>query len=268
MSDPSAESVLRVARESALAAGKILLRGLEEGFRVSSKGAYHDLVTNVDLESERLIVDRIRSHFPDHDVAGEEGKYPQTGSRWQWCIDPIDGTVNYTKGLPFFSVSIAVQCDGRLVAGVVHDPTRAETFWASTGAGAYLDGRRIHVSQAQDLRDAMLATGFHYDRGGPMLRTLDTMRRFLQGGVVEIRRIGSAALELAYVACGRLDGFWEHRLMPWDLAAGVLLVREAGGRATDLDGVDLEVRQSFTVATNGRLHEAVLGVIRAGAAAP
>jgi myo-inositol-1(or 4)-monophosphatase len=257
-----ADTILAVARECASEAGELLRRTTSEGFTVSSKSVYHDLVTTADVESERLIVERIRRSFPDHDIEAEEGKYPRSGARYCWVIDPIDGTVNFAKGVPFYCVSIGVTLDGRPLVGVVHDPSRRETFWATAGGGAFLDGKRIQVTGSTALRDALLATGFHYDRGQPMLDTLETIKRFFLGGVVEIRRIGSAALELAYVAAGRLDGFWEHRLMSWDIAAGMLLVREAGGRATDRDGVDLSVRKSFTVASNGLLHDPMLTVIR------
>jgi myo-inositol-1(or 4)-monophosphatase len=256
------EPILEVALSCARAAGAVLRRTTAEGFTVSSKAVEHDLVTTADLESEGLIVEMIRQRFPSHDVEAEEGKYPLTGARLRWVIDPIDGTVNFAKGVPFFCVSIGVTLDGEPLAAVVHDPSRDETFWATAGGGAYLDGRRIEVTETELLRDALLATGFHYDRGQRMLDTLETIKRFFLGGVVEVRRIGSAALELAYVAAGRLDGFWEHRLMSWDIAAGMLLVREAGGRATNRDGQDLEVRSSFTVASNGLIHDAMLEVIR------
>jgi myo-inositol-1(or 4)-monophosphatase len=261
-SSPLTDRILGVARESALAAGAVLRRTTAEGFSVSSKEVYHDLVTSADLESERVVVGMIRDVFPDHDIEAEEGKYPRSGSRYRWVIDPIDGTVNFAKGVPFYCISIGVVCDERPLVGVIHDPSRQETFWATAGGGAFLEGRRLSVSPSTHLRDALLATGFHYDRGQPMRDTLETIKRFFEGGVVEVRRIGSAALELAYVAAGRLDGFWEHRLMSWDIAAGMLLVREAGGRATDREGVDLEVRKSFTVASNGVLHDDMLGVIR------
>jgi len=240
----------------------VLRRTSLAGFTVSSKSAHHDLVTSADLESEKLIVETIRASFPDHDIEAEELKYPKTGSRWVWHVDPIDGTVNYAKGVPFYCVSVGVTRDGEPIVGVVHDPSRGETFWATSRGGAFLDGRSIRVTRSMEMRDALLATGFHYDRGRPMLDTLRTIERFLLGGIVEVRRIGSAALELAYVAAGRLDGFWEHRLKSWDLAAGILLVREAGGRATDRDGHDLSVTESFTVASNGLLHDRMIEVIR------
>ena len=254
--------LLEVARECALAAGAILSKAARAGFSVSAKSAHHDLVTSADIEAEQEIARMIRDAFPEHDIVGEEGKYPVRGSRFVWHIDPVDGTVNFAKGLPFFSVSVGVCRDGVPEVGVVHDPSRSETFWAARGGGAYLDGERLCVAPSAGLREALLATGFHYDRGERMLQTLELIRRFLEAGAVEIRRIGSAALELAYVAAGRLDGFWEHRLQSWDVAAGILLVREAGGRVTDEQGREREVKPGYTVASNGLLHPRILEVLR------
>jgi len=258
------DRLLRTALECARAAGELLRRLTREGFRVSSKSAKHDLVTTADLESEKLIVDGIRAAHPGHDIEAEEGKYPKTGSPVCWHVDPVDGTANFAKGVPFFCVSVAAVLDGEPVAAVVHDPSRGETFWATAGGGAFLDGERIHVSAARRIDEAMLSTGFHYDRGERMAENVDSILRFYRDGAMEIRRLGSTALEMAYVAAGRLDGYWEDQQRSWDIAAGILLVREAGGRATDRDGADLTARTSYTVASNGHLHGTILATIRAG----
>lgn len=264
MANETPEGLLRTALDCAHAAGELLRARTREGFRVSSKSARHDLVTTVDLESEKLIVDRIRAAFPGHDIEAEEGRYPRSGSRVCWHVDPIDGTVNFSKGVPFFCISIAAVADGGLAAAVVHDPSRGETFWATAGGGAFLDGARLHVSSIGEIRDALLSTGFGYDRGERMMENREAILRFLRDGVVEVRRLGSTALEMAYVAAGRLEGFWEDQQQSWDTAAGILLVREAGGRVTDRDGVNLMAEASFTVASNGLLHERILETIRAG----
>ena len=253
-----------LAQEAARLAGDTLKRYRTGKLTVTAKSAHHDLVTDADIEAERTIVARIRAAFPEHNILAEEGSYPSSASDYRWIIDPLDGTNNFAKGVPLFTVSIAVQRGFDLVCGVVYDPMRDEMFHACRGEGAFLNRQPIHVSEVDRLKQAMLFTGFHYDRGKDMLATLDAIGRFFRSGIIGIRRTGSAALDLAYVAAGRCDGFWEHMLQPWDTAAGTLLVREAGGRVTDRMGVDIRPRAGYTVASNGRIHDHMLAVIGSG----
>lgn len=235
---------------------------------VGYKGAVNP-VTETDLAAERLILDRLHAAFPTHRFYAEESG----GDEWRapgppiWLIDPLDGTVNFAHGFPYVGVSLALVVDGQPVVGVIYDPLRDETFAASLGNGATLNGEPIHVSSVEKLEHAFLATGFPYDRRtAPDNNTqrLDHFLRRSQG----VRRAGAAVLDLSYVACGRLDGFWEIRLNPWDVAAGIVIVREAGGRVTDDKGGPDCVSGAFIVASNGRIHEEMLRVIREGDAAP
>lgn len=235
---------------------------------VGFKGAVNP-VTETDVAAENLIIARLRAAFPDHRFYAEESG----GDEWRaagapiWLIDPLDGTVNFSHGFPHVGISLALLVDGQPVVGVIRDPLRGETFAATAGGGASLNGKPIHVSGVERLERAFLATGFPYDRRTAPdnnTRRLDHFLRRSQG----VRRAGAAVLDLSYVACGRLDGFWEIRLSPWDVAAGVLLVREAGGRATDDRGGPDCLSGAFIVASNGRIHEEMLRVIREGDAAP
>ncbi len=236
--------------------------------QVGYKGAVNP-VTETDLAAEQLILSRLRAAFPDHRFYAEESG----GDEWRapgppiWLIDPLDGTVNFAHGFPFIGISLALLVEGHPVVGVIYDPLRDETFAASLGSGATLNGEPIHVSGVERLEHAFLATGFPYDRRtAPDNNTqrLDHFLRRSQG----VRRAGAAVLDLSYVACGRLDGFWEIRLNPWDVAAGIHIVREAGGRVTDDQGGPDCVSGAFIVASNGRIHDEMLRVIREGNAAP
>ena len=203
----------------------------------------------------------VRKKYPDHNILGEEGKYAKTNSTYTWIIDPLDGTNNFAHGIPIFCVSIAVERNGEVLLGVVYDSSRKEMFMAEKGKGAFLNGKKISVSRRSELRDCMLATGFYYDRGKNLVETLDQIREFYQTGIIEIRRLGSAALDLCYVACGRYDGFWEFTLNPWDFAAGKLIVEEAGGKVTDRDGNDPGIRKSYIVSSNGRVHGKMMDIL-------
>jgi myo-inositol-1(or 4)-monophosphatase len=224
----------------------------------SEKGI--DIVTDADRASEDLILAEIAKSFPDHDILTEETLTDSSGSQWLWLVDPLDGTVNFAHGYPHFSISIALTYNGNLVAGMVHDPLRAETFYAIQNQGAFLNGKTIAVSKAATLQTSIVATGFPYDRA---YTEDNNVREFSQvvTRVQGIRRGGSAALDLAYVACGRLDGFWELRLKPWDQAAGMLLVQEAGGRVSDGTGQRTHVRTLSIVATNGLIHDELVTAI-------
>ncbi|MBL7063549.1 MAG: inositol monophosphatase [Anaerolineae bacterium] len=235
---------------------------------VGFKGAVNP-VTETDTAAEELIVGCLRAAFPDHRFLAEEGG----GDEWRasgppvWLIDPLDGTNNFAHGFPHVGISLALLMEGQPVVGVIHDPLRGETFAATAGDGAALNGRPIHVSGVEHLESAFLATGFPYDRRTALDNNTERLDHFLRRSQ-GVRRAGAATLDLAYVACGRLDGFWEVRLQPWDVAAGVLLVREAGGSTTDFAGGPDCLSGEFIVVSNGRIHDQMLRVIREGAAAP
>jgi myo-inositol-1(or 4)-monophosphatase len=230
--------------------------------RIDKKGAI-DLVTNVDVAVERMFRELIASRFPDHQVLGEElGGTGATPSGPCWVFDPIDGTTNYAHGLPIFCASLALEIDGAADVAAVYDPNRRELFTAERGGGAFLNGIPLRVSTAQDLLDAVLVTGFPYDVHARVDEIVGLFGAFV-GHAQAVRRLGSAALDLCYVAAGRLDGFWESDLKPWDVAAGALIVSEAGGRVTDMSGSSFSSRGRRVLATNGLIHDAMLDVIRA-----
>ena len=232
--------------------------------QVSNKGDI-DLVTEADLASEKLIIDRIKSHYPRHAILAEEsgaieGFQTVSGqSDWRWIIDPLDGTTNYAHGYPCFCVSIALERAGSIEVGVVYDPTRDEVFAAERGQGATLNDRRIRVSDVEDLNAAMLCTGFPYN-----VRERPNFARDFANFTMEaqaVRRDGSAALDLAYLACGRFDGFWEDGLNAWDIAAGMLLIKEAGGQVTDFVGAPLNIYTPKVLASNGLIHDKMMQVL-------
>ena len=254
---------LATAVEIVLRAGAIQLERRESGFRVAKKGEI-DLVTEVDLECERMCREVIAERFPEHDVLAEElgvGSSSRPPARWRWVFDPLDGTTNYAHGLPIFCASLGFEIDGRAEVGAIYDPTPHELFTAERGHGAYVNGRPLAVSATSRLIDALLVTGFPYD---VHQRTGDLVALFgaFLGSARAVRRLGSAALDLCYVAAGRFDGFWEQHLKPWDVAAGALIVTEAGGRITGMDGSPFDAAAAHLVASNGHVHEDMLTVIR------
>jgi myo-inositol-1(or 4)-monophosphatase len=244
-----------IARE----AGALLLSYFDQHVKIEYKGDA-DLVTVADRTSEKLIRERIRNLWPTHDILGEEQGLVDTGSDYRWYVDPLDGTTNFAHGFPVFCVSLALEYKGRRIAGVVYDPTRDEMFAAEQGTGAYLNQRRIHVSKATKLAESLVATGFpsHKRHKNPNIYFYHQITLRTHG----VRRAGSAALDLCYVASGRLEGFWEFNLNPWDTAAGVLIVEEAGGRVTDFQGGPFHIDSRETVASNGLVHEAMLHEFR------
>jgi myo-inositol-1(or 4)-monophosphatase len=253
---------LATAVEIVLQAGAIQLARRASGFHIDKKGTI-DLVTEVDLECERMCRAVLAERFPDHDILAEEmSRDPRqpSASRYRWVYDPLDGTTNYAHGLPIFCSSLALQIDGRTVVGAVYDPTRAELFTAERGAGAFLNGQRLHVSAAGELIDSLLVTGFPYDVHKQTADLVTMFAAFL-GQARAVRRLGSAALDLCYVAAGRFDGYWEQHLWPWDVAAGALVVTEAGGIVTGMDGSEFDPGSAHLVASNGRVHEPMLNVI-------
>ena len=259
--------------EIASAAGEVLARGFAGGpapllgprHGAESKAAEFDLVTEFDRRSEALLVERLGAAFPGDAVIAEEGS-ARAGSGGTWYVDPLDGTTNFAHGLPFFAVSIARVVDGRPELAVVHAPILQLTFTATRGGGAFCNDRRLHVSEASDLGRAMLATGFPSDR---MITGDTNFPQFvaIKSRARAVRRYGSSALDQALVAAGTYDGFWEMKLKAWDLAAGSLLVEEAGGRATGWLGEPLRLERGAIVASNGRLHAELLELL-AGAGIP
>ncbi|MBA3804139.1 MAG: inositol monophosphatase [Acidobacteria bacterium] len=255
--------MLNFAIQTARDAGRVLSERFGRAtLQVTHKGDI-DLVTEADLAAERLIIERIQSYYPRHTVLAEEScagvAREESASEYRWIVDPLDGTTNYAHGYPCFCVSIALEVNGALEVGVIYDPTRNETFAAARGDGATLNGRRIRVSEIDDLNRAMLCTGFPYD-----VRDRGDFARHFSNFIMHaqaVRRDGSAALDLAYVACGRFDGFWEEGLRPWDVAAGVLLIEEAGGRVSRYDGTPFDIYTPPIVASNGLIHETMMRVL-------
>src|SRR5882672_5573640 len=230
-------------------------------FQIDKKGTI-DLVTEVDVAVERQFRAMIAERFPDHQVLGEEfGGAAAAPPGACWVFDPIDGTSNFAHGLPIFCASLALEIDGVAEIAAVYDPTRKELFTAERGGGAFLNGKPLRVSSATRLVDAMLVTGFPYDIHSRVDEIVGQFAAFV-GQVRAVRRLGSAAIDLCYVAAGRLDGFWESDLKPWDIAGGALIVAEAGGRITNMDGSAFASRGRHVLATNGLLHEAMLDVVR------
>lgn len=248
---------LSFARQIAEQAGQLLMGGLGQVQDVRRKGSDVDLVTELDERSERFLVERLQDRFPDDRIRGEESGRHGSG-QGEWLIDPLDGTTNFAHGLPIFCVSIAYLESGRPLLGVVHDPTRPETFSAQDGGGAWLEDQRLRVSQVDELSRSLLVTGFPYDIRTTEDDNLPEYALFSKKSRA-VRRLGAAALDLAYVAASRLDGFWELTLEPWDVAAGMLLVTEAGGRVTRLDGgQDVLTEPISILATNGSIHGQML----------
>jgi myo-inositol-1(or 4)-monophosphatase len=251
---------LAVATEAVLRAGRLQRDRYASGVTVEYKGEI-DLVTEVDRACERAILETIRARYPDHDIVTEETELGRTGSRHVWFVDPLDGTTNFAHSYPMFCASVALAADGELVAGAVYDAVHDELFTGEKGGGAYLNGRSLRVSEARELIRSLLITGFPYD----LHQRLDERLRFFNrviGKARAVRRDGSAALDLCYVAAGRADGFWEEILSPWDMHAGRLILEEAGGRATRFDGTPLGLGRGEIVATNGLIHEAMIETLR------
>jgi myo-inositol-1(or 4)-monophosphatase len=252
------------AIEIARAAGDLLMSHFRGGnfaktadgtdpapIKIEYKGEV-DLVTVADREAEALITGELRRRWPEHNILGEEGTRKETGSAYRWYVDPLDGTTNFAHGYPVFCVSLGLEKDGELIAGVICDPTRCEIFAAEQGSGTFLNARRVSVSPTQKLGESILGTGFpsHKRHKNPNIHFYHQLTLRSHG----VRRAGSAALDLANVACGRYDGFWEFNLNPWDTAAGVLLVREAGGVVTGFRGGAFDIGSREVLASNGRIH--------------
>jgi len=249
---PKFSRELKFAREIARGAGDILRKGMNKRHRVDYKGRV-DLVTEYDVKSEKYIKAAIEKTFPGHSILAEESGETRKRSSKLWVIDPLDGTTNFAHDYPAYCVSIGLEVDDRMVMGVIYDPVHDEMFYASDGNGAFCNRKRIHVSPERKLNRSLLATGFPYDIAESRIDNLDNFGRMYKSAQ-GIRRAGSAALDLCYLACGRFDGFWELKLHPWDTAAGIVIVREAGGRVTDFHGRRYSIFGNEILASNGKIH--------------
>lgn len=250
---------LETAVRAARGAGEIQRKMLWTDYSIDFKGETN-LVTEVDRLCEDLIVGAVRKEFPDSDILAEESSYESRGSSVKWIIDPLDGTTNYAHGFPWFCVSIALEIEGVVMVGVIYQPMLDELFTVIKGEGARLNGGYIYVSGNQPLKNCLLATGFPYDKTRDNENNFSSFADF-QLSARGIRRAGSAALDLAYVAAGRLDGYWERKINPWDVAAGSLLVEEAGGRVTDFAGLPYSVYSHRVLASNGHVHDEMTKVL-------
>jgi myo-inositol-1(or 4)-monophosphatase len=246
------------AVELAHKAGALLIEKFDQSLEIHYKGDIN-LVTEADKMSENLIIAAIRRNFPDHGILSEESPAILDGSTMRWIIDPLDGTTNYAHGYPVFCVSIALEKNGVIILGAVYDPTRRDTFVAVRGEGAYLNGKKLAVSKTPELTRSLLATGFHYDIRESKENNLDHFTMMAKEAQA-IRRAGAAALDMAYVADGRFDGFWELKLKPWDTAAAYLLIEEAGGKITDIFGHPWNLVSPHILVSNGRIHEQMIAI--------
>ena len=247
-------------RKAALEAGALLKERFGSGFRIDRKEGINNLVTEVDHAAERLIMDIVREDFPGHFILSEETGEIPADSEYKWIIDPIDGTVNFANGIPLCCVSIGLEFQGSMLMGAVYNPFLDEFFFAEKGRGATLNGKPIRVSDQSNVLESCLVTGFPYSYLDAENGPLDVFARLIRKGV-PVRRLGSAAIDLCWVAAGRFDGFYEHKLQAWDSAAGFLIVEEAGGRVTDFEGRPYSPYQPHIVATNGRIHDRLIDVI-------
>lgn len=250
------ETLLKAAR----AGGQVILDYFNGSFEISSKSSANDLVTAADKAAETAIIAVIRDTFPDHYILSEEAGTLDTASNTRWIIDPIDGTVNFANGIPICAVSIGVEVNGVMQLGVVYNPVMNEFFFAEKGKGATLNDKPIKVSAKDDLERSFLVTGFPYHWEDMPNDPMVVFGRFIKKGV-PVRRLGSAAIDLCWVAAGRFDGFYEHNLNAWDSAAGYLIVEEAGGTVTDFNGQPYSPYQPRILATNGKIHQALLDVV-------
>jgi myo-inositol-1(or 4)-monophosphatase len=262
VTDPSTSEYLQTAIDAVRQGGDLQRARFGSVLDIRKKGEI-DLVTEVDVAIERMIRALIADRHPGHDVLAEElgGPGPGPRSPYCWIVDPLDGTTNFAHGLPLFCCTVALEVAGRLEVGAVYDPTRDELFTAERGNGAFLNGNRLQVSGAARLIDALLVTGFPYSMQQNLPELLGLFGAYL-GRARAVRRLGSAALDICYVAAGRMDGFWEQGINAWDIAAGVLLVEEAGGRLTALDGGPFDLHSGRIIASNGLIHGEMVDVIR------
>ncbi|MFZ1082352.1 MAG: inositol monophosphatase family protein [Candidatus Kryptoniota bacterium] len=247
--------------EIAKIAGKFLKENEGKISQINEKGSFTNLVTNIDKASEAKIKDFIIKNFPDHGILAEESGASLPTSEFRWIIDPLDGTTNYTHSYPVYCVSIGVEYKGELIAGAVYDPNFDEMFSAEKGCGAFMNGKKLNVTPTNTLERSMLATGFPYDIERNPFNCIQHFKEFLTTAQA-IRRLGSAALDICYVAAGRMDGFWEVNLHPWDTAAAVLITIEAGGKVSDFSGGKYSIYQKNILLSNGLIHEQMIEVLK------
>lgn len=249
--------LLKAAKEAA----EVLMGYYGKEIEIGRKKDYNDLVTEADKKSESKIIEVIRSYYPFHDILGEEGGSQNLGSDYRWIIDPLDGTVNFAHGIYLFCVSIGIEFNNEIIMGVVYSPVTEELFYGEKGNGAYLNDVRVKVSKTDNLRDALLVTGFPYGAKNNIGSCIDHFVNFVKLGI-PIRRLGSAAIDICYLACGRFDGFWEVNLNPWDVAAATLIATEAGGKVTDFKGNQFSIYHKEILVSNGRkLHDEMVKVL-------
>ncbi len=246
--------------EAVTEAGKILTKYIGKDYKIGRKRDYNDLVTEIDKKSEAKIIEIIHSYFPEHNVLSEEIGDLKMQSDYVWIVDPIDGTVNYAHSIPIFCISIALEIKKEVIMGVVYNPVSNEIFFSEIGQGAYLNEKKIHVSQTPELKGSLLVTGFPYGAKDNQDHCIDHFVNFVKLGL-PIRRLGSAALDICYTACGYFDGFWEVNLNAWDVAAGYLIAKEAGAVITDFFGNDYSVYNKQILATNGKIHQEMREVL-------
>ena len=262
---PNIATPLETAKQAALQAANTIQSYAQKGFDSETKVVDRKelgLVTKADLQAEKTIIELVQSTFPGHSVLSEESHPDAAMDEHLWIVDPLDGTNNFAHGIPHYSVSIAYCQNGVVQAGVVVNPATGEMFWAEKGGGAWLGEKRIHVGQEQDLNQSILATGFYYDRGQMMKETLATIDQFFEQNIRGIRRFGSAALDLCFVASGRFTGYFEYTLFPWDFAAGMLIVEEAGGTITDCTGQPVRLMRTDMLASNHIIHQLMLATTK------
>lgn len=253
--------LLDAAVEAAIKAGEVLKDGFGTSFSVSIKSGAHDLVTEYDKAAEKAVISRLKKQFPDHAFLSEEaGLSEHGGESVRWIIDPIDGTLNFCHSIPYFAVSIGAEHDGRLLCGVVFNPVTDELFFARKGGGAWLNDKKLQVSRTEGLKKAVLAIGFPFNTEADPGHCISRFAR-VAGEGAQLLRMGSTAMNLAYVAAGRFDGFWETDFFPWDVAGGALLVMEAGGVVTNIDGSPLDMNTRGIVAAGPSLHEEIVAVL-------
>jgi myo-inositol-1(or 4)-monophosphatase len=257
MNNKLKQVLMRAADEAA----KILTENIGIKHRVGRKRDYSDLVTEIDKKSEAKIIEVIHESFPRHNVLSEEIGNLNLESDFVWIVDPLDGTINYTHSVPIFSISIALEIKKKLVMGLVYNPINGEKFFAEAGKGAVLNGKKIQVSKTEKLKDSLLVTGFPYNAWNNAGNCIDHFVNFIKTGV-PVRRLGSAAIDFCYVACGRFDGFWEVTLNPWDVAAGYLMLKEAGGLTTHFSGEEFSIYGKEVLASNGRIHREMIDVLK------
>jgi myo-inositol-1(or 4)-monophosphatase len=254
--------LLQIAKKLGHDAGKMALKYQKHGFKTETKGRSNNLVTDADKACNDLIIKTISTNFPDHTIISEESEIMHGDSDYKWIIDPIDGTSNFAHGIPLFAISIAVVYKGKPIIGVVEIPALKESFSAKSGEGAYLGTNRIHVSKKNKMEECLFATGFPYERGSERSDMAMKLYKSFHGPSHGVRRFGSAALDLCYVAAGRFEGFFEYGLEVWDIAAGKVILEEAGGMVTNMDGSKLNPKDKNLLASNGLMHQQMMEIIK------